>query len=264
MCFDHYILKNMYSCHKTDVLFLLYEFVLQTLRCAALPDETRDATLVDSTGQTWMCKWLVNHSGRRLSAGWKRFAVDHLLEEGDVCVFEMIDRINLTLLIHIFRIELDDHALEPIEVRKSEDRRVSGDPTKRKRKSRAKPKGLGPPVPKLPAYSGCRMEKLGESSSPLRGANVLPNMPSYKYTALQSRRRPVTMEERRRAELGARNLNTKNPSVTVVMRNSSVYCHFLVVGQALNSRLCKTSLGAYRAYHLGFSHIIYVLCKQQV
>ncbi|KAG0625023.1 hypothetical protein M758_2G021900 [Ceratodon purpureus] len=199
-----------------------------TLRCAALPDETRDATLIDSTGQTWTCKWLVNHSGRRLSAGWKRFAVDHLLEEGDVCVFEMIDRMNLTLLIHIFRIELDDHVSEPIEVRKSEDRRVSVDPTKRKRKSRAKPKGLGPPVPKLPAYSGCRMEKLGESSSPLRGANMLPNMPSYKYTALQSRRRPVTMEERRRAELGARNLNTKNPSVTVVMRNSSVYCHFLV------------------------------------
>lgn len=38
----------------------------------------------------------------------------------------------------------------------------------------------------------------------------------------------MTMEERRRTELGARNLNTKNPSVTVVMRNSSVYCHFLV------------------------------------
>lgn len=162
--------------------------------------------------------------------------MDHLLEEGDVCVFEMIDRINLTLLIHIFRIELDDHVSEPIEVRKSEERRAPADPAKRKRKSRAKPNGLGPPVPKLPAYSGCRMEKLGGSSSPLRGANVLPNMPSYKYTALQSRRRPVTMEERRRAELGARNLNTKNPSVTVVMRNSSVYCHFLVVGQALNLR----------------------------
>jgi hypothetical protein len=183
-----------------------------------------------------MCKWLVNHSGRLLSAGWKRFAVDHLLEEGDVCVFEMIDRVNLTLLIHIFRIELGDHVSEPIEVRKSEESITSADPAKRKRKSRAKPKGLGPPVPKLPAYSGCRMEKLGGSNSPLRGANVLPNMPSYKYTALQSRRRPVTMEERRRAELGARNLNTKNPSVTVVMRNSSVYCHFLVVGQALNLR----------------------------
>lgn len=203
--------------------------VLQTLRCAALPDETRDATLVDCTGQTWMCKWLVNHSGRRLSAGWKRFAVDHLLEEGDVCVFEMIDRVELTLLIHIFRIKLDDHTMEPIEVKKSEGGRSLGDPARRKRKSRAKPKGLGPPLPKLPAYSGCRMERLGGSSSPPTGANILPNMPSYKYTALQSQRRPVTMEERRRAELAARNLNTKNPSVTVVMRNSSVYCHFLVV-----------------------------------
>lgn len=137
---------------------------MQTLRCAALPDETRDATLVDGTGQTWMCKWLVNHSGRRLSAGWKRFAVDHLLEEGDVCVFEMIDRVKLTLLIHIFRIKLDDHTMEPIEVKKSEGGRSLVDPARRKRKSRAKPKGLGPPLPKLPAYSGCRMEKLGGSS----------------------------------------------------------------------------------------------------
>lgn len=202
---------------------------IQTLRLAALPDETRDAILVDGTGQSWPCKWLVNSSGRRLSAGWKRFAVDHLLEESDVCVFEMLDRTNLKLLIHIFRIELEDHASVPIEIIKSDGGRKPADPKKRKRKSRAKVRGLVPPVPKLPAYSGCRVEKLSGSGPAEGGENSFATMPSYKYTALQSQRRAVTMEERRRAELAARNLNTQNPSVTVVMRNSCVYCHFLVV-----------------------------------
>jgi len=53
----------------------------------------------------------VNGSGKRLSAGWKRFALDHELEESDVLVFEVVSRENLTMLIHIFRVELDDSTL---------------------------------------------------------------------------------------------------------------------------------------------------------
>lgn len=129
-----------------------------------------------------MCKWFVNYLGRWLSVGWKRFVVDYFLEEGDVCVFEMIDCINFMLLINIFRIELDDYILELIEIWKSVELwRFFVDFIKRKWKSRVKLKGLGFFVFKLFVYSGCWMEKFGGSSLLLRGVNVLFNMLSYKY-----------------------------------------------------------------------------------
>ena len=46
--------------------------------------------------------------GRRCDVGVKRglarFGLDHRLEEGDVCVFELVDRENFGLLVHIFRV----------------------------------------------------------------------------------------------------------------------------------------------------------------
>jgi len=204
------------------------------LRSPALPNETQDATLLDATGKSWICKWLVNASGKRLSAGWKRFALDHLLEENDVCVFEVVNRENLIMLVHIFRVELDDSTVG------SEEIKPIIPPVKKKRirirKSRAKvqllPFGRPPPNP-----DGSKPENPDVSApSPVTGANVLPTVSSHiypipqsSYPTFQSQRRPVTMVERKRTELAARALNTANPSVVVVLTRSSVYCHFTVV-----------------------------------
>ena len=36
--------------------------------------------------------------------GWAWFALEHLLEEGDVCVFELADKGARSILVHIFRV----------------------------------------------------------------------------------------------------------------------------------------------------------------
>lgn len=179
----------------------------------------------------------MNASGKRLSAGWKRFALDHLLEESDVCVFEVISLENLTMLVHIFRVELDDSTVGSAEIK------PIVPPVKKKRirirKSRAKVRlpPFGRPLFDPSEHIGSKPEKPGVSMpSPVTGANVLPTASSYRYPiphsqypTFQSQRRPVTMLERKRTELAARTLNTANPSVVVVLTRSSVYCHFTVV-----------------------------------
>lgn len=44
-----------------------------------------------------------------ITRGWRQFSLEHLLEEGDVCVFELTDISQLTLLVHIFRVVDVDH-----------------------------------------------------------------------------------------------------------------------------------------------------------
>ncbi|XP_024360464.1 B3 domain-containing protein Os03g0619800 [Physcomitrium patens] len=67
-----------------------------------LPSETKEVTLTNKSGHTWPAKWLASQGG--LSAGWRRFSLDHRLEEHDVCVLELVDKANLVLLVHIFRV----------------------------------------------------------------------------------------------------------------------------------------------------------------
>lgn len=43
-------------------------------------------------------------SEQRLTSGWQQFSLKCLLEEGDVCVFELTDTTNMTFLVHIFRV----------------------------------------------------------------------------------------------------------------------------------------------------------------
>ncbi|KAH8942799.1 hypothetical protein BDL97_13G014100 [Sphagnum fallax] len=51
-------------------------------------------------------------SGEVLTGGWQQFSVDHLLEEGDTCVFELITNKteDLTFMVHIFRVVEVDHS----------------------------------------------------------------------------------------------------------------------------------------------------------
>lgn len=69
-----------------------------------LPNQTQSATLVDSSGETWTAKWLGNRANPGLSGGWRKFSLDHGLEEGDMCIFELMDRKKLIIKVHIFRV----------------------------------------------------------------------------------------------------------------------------------------------------------------
>ncbi|KAJ7565188.1 hypothetical protein O6H91_02G052000 [Diphasiastrum complanatum] len=71
-----------------------------------LPPANASITLTDPDGLNWQANWLgnPNRCGAGISGGWRRFALDHGLEEGDVCIFELTNREQIVLKVHIFRI----------------------------------------------------------------------------------------------------------------------------------------------------------------
>ncbi|KAJ7518572.1 hypothetical protein O6H91_21G075200 [Diphasiastrum complanatum] len=71
-----------------------------------LPKMDTCGTLIDSAGKRWSAKWFAKRNG--LSAGWRRFSVDHYLRIGDTCVFELINKHKLVVKIHIFRARVAD------------------------------------------------------------------------------------------------------------------------------------------------------------
>ncbi|KAI3851948.1 hypothetical protein MKW98_019947 [Papaver atlanticum] len=55
-------------------------------------------------GRTWEVGYVFKApTGRWLSHGWRKFVVDNDLKEGDVCVFELVDRNKIEMIVHIFR-----------------------------------------------------------------------------------------------------------------------------------------------------------------
>ncbi|XP_024518000.1 B3 domain-containing transcription factor VRN1-like [Selaginella moellendorffii] len=73
-----------------------------------LPSQICSIVLVDSSGAEWPARYLPRPG---ISGGWKKFALDHRLEEGDVVIFERVDRTqcNPVIRVHIYRVvELDD------------------------------------------------------------------------------------------------------------------------------------------------------------
>lgn len=97
-----------------------------------MPSETREVTLVNMAGHKWPVKWLNKDNGSQMgiSAGWRRFSLDHRLEEFDVCVFELVDQANFVLLVHIFRVisaeseDMAEYCLSPVKARKSPGKKV--------------------------------------------------------------------------------------------------------------------------------------------
>lgn len=71
-----------------------------------LPRKRIEMTLVDANSKEWRVQYLWNGFRANLSKGWKLFSVANNLEEGDICIFERVDRsINkIKLRVHIFRI----------------------------------------------------------------------------------------------------------------------------------------------------------------
>ncbi|KAI4313557.1 hypothetical protein L6164_026523 [Bauhinia variegata] len=70
-------------------------------------NNTMVVTLRSVDGRLWSVKYISRlNRGRtcyELRRGWKQFAADNNLQIGDVCVFELIDRIKLTFGVTIFR-----------------------------------------------------------------------------------------------------------------------------------------------------------------
>jgi len=81
--------------HWLRVFFLL---VLMTLSCVQslplpfckdnLPDHDEWVTLVDEDGGEWQTKYLAAKNG--LSGGWRGFAIDHELVDGDCLIFQLV------------------------------------------------------------------------------------------------------------------------------------------------------------------------------
>ncbi|KAI3974602.1 hypothetical protein MKX01_029592 [Papaver californicum] len=64
-----------------------------------------EVTLRVSDGRIWEVKYLARvQYGQRLSQGWSKFVSDNHLKEGDLCVFELVGRINVEMNVHIFQV----------------------------------------------------------------------------------------------------------------------------------------------------------------
>ncbi|KAI3876446.1 hypothetical protein MKW92_021460, partial [Papaver armeniacum] len=61
-------------------------------------------TLRVSDGRTWKVRYVSrSQNNTKLSQGWYEFVTDNHVKEGDACVFELVDRINFEMHVHIFR-----------------------------------------------------------------------------------------------------------------------------------------------------------------
>ncbi|KAL6012109.1 hypothetical protein ACLOJK_002585, partial [Asimina triloba] len=67
-----------------------------------LPRRNFLMTVWDPTGKKWNIRYLGERRYGSLSAGWRQFSHHNNLEEGDACVFELIE--NYVLRVHIFRV----------------------------------------------------------------------------------------------------------------------------------------------------------------
>uniref|UniRef100_A0A7C8Z1H0 TF-B3 domain-containing protein n=2 Tax=Opuntia streptacantha TaxID=393608 RepID=A0A7C8Z1H0_OPUST len=103
-----------------------------------LPDHDEWVTLVDEDGGEWQTKYLAAKNG--LSGGWRGFAIDHELVDGDCLIFQLVK--PNTLKVHIIRVnssEEDELADEDGQEEKNdaaEDVKVKGKKNDNKRKSR--------------------------------------------------------------------------------------------------------------------------------
>ncbi|CAM6079090.1 unnamed protein product [Sphagnum tenellum] len=90
------------------MLISLEYLFLQNIPCdfakSHFPKEDTDLILEDDNRYKWPARWLRNAGRRGLSGGWGTFSRDHFLEEGDVCVYEVVDSCNWRIVVHIFRV----------------------------------------------------------------------------------------------------------------------------------------------------------------
>ena len=67
----------------------------------------KNVMLQASSGKWWPCQFCFKNgttSPKTIGKGWKPFARDDGIKEGDVCVFELINRMEVVLKVSIFRV----------------------------------------------------------------------------------------------------------------------------------------------------------------
>ncbi|KAJ9704913.1 hypothetical protein PVL29_003121 [Vitis rotundifolia] len=83
--------------YKNRLLYVPTEFGRKHLK-------RKSIKLEDSTGRQWPLSCLLNRGGNiRLSKGWNEFVEEKNLKEGDVCVFELVQREDVVLKVSIFQ-----------------------------------------------------------------------------------------------------------------------------------------------------------------
>ncbi len=84
--------------------------ILQSIPCMFakrwLPSALMRVTLVDSAGQSFTARWIGNRKKSQCLKSFRDFSISHCLEEGDACIFELMDPNPGTLVfkVHIFRV----------------------------------------------------------------------------------------------------------------------------------------------------------------
>ncbi|KAG4164759.1 hypothetical protein ERO13_A13G036700v2 [Gossypium hirsutum] len=68
-------------------------------------------TLQVSEGKKWPVRCIYGQSSWKFSKGWAEFVLDNNLDEGDVCVFELISTKEIVLKVTIFRVLEDGVAV---------------------------------------------------------------------------------------------------------------------------------------------------------
>ena len=71
-------------------------------------------TLQVSEGKKWPVQCIYGNGSLKFSKGWAEFVLDNNLNEGDVCVFELINTKEIVLKVTIFRVREDDVAVNQL------------------------------------------------------------------------------------------------------------------------------------------------------
>jgi hypothetical protein len=72
--------------------------------CFQLPKGRYQVTLLGPANKEWVVQYIGDRGRAGLSGGWKHFAIDNNLEEGDVCIFELVNKNKYTFKVYIFRV----------------------------------------------------------------------------------------------------------------------------------------------------------------
>ncbi|KAK1291182.1 hypothetical protein QJS10_CPB17g02550 [Acorus calamus] len=85
--------------YKAFFMYIPFNFVKKYIS-----SETQDIILSDSNRRKWSVKCRVRGAAAGLGKGWSVFVEENKLEEGDVCVFELVKKKKVELKVSIFRV----------------------------------------------------------------------------------------------------------------------------------------------------------------
>lgn len=85
--------------HGKRILHLPSSFARKHLK-----DLSGDIKLQFPDGKQWPVRPIFNRGKAKISRGWRKFVMDNSLEEGDVCIFELVETEDIVLNVTFFRV----------------------------------------------------------------------------------------------------------------------------------------------------------------